>query len=570
MIGTGDSRAPAATTAAGNQPGNQPGYRAHLAEMQRAFDGIVGRGRPVFVTDADPDALWRLYLSSLPWQEQQHHDCRTCRDFVRRYGGLVIIDPDDGSTASLVWAPTGTMYDEAHRALARAVRRSAVTGVHVSSDTVWGTAVTVAHPRSKHPGARWEHVHLVPPAAMVHRDRLKTAGQAMAEKRGDWEVLGRAFVDFSAETVATALTIVEAEALYRGEKVAGPLRWFAELIDDRRGVRSAAARQNLAWLAVAQAPAGFSHVRSSMVGSLLEDVAAGLPLEVVKRRFAEKMSPLQYQRPQAPPAAGNLARAEKVVAELATAGALRRRHARLDDLSPIWRPVAPLHGRGPVVGPVFGHLTPRSAAPPPAVTVPAGAITWRKFLRVVLPDAEAIEALVPNGRVNALAHVTACDPHAPPILQWDPRPDGTRCPVSWYVYQGGRSPGQWCLRPGEWARVTAVALLPFMRDPDHEDSHHGAGAVLVLEGCRDRDADGVLGRMGGGAGLALFPEILKSEYREIRSSIEAFSRAGRLEGAAEASACGLDLRRGQTWNQRVRVTSLGGARRIEYVLDRWD
>lgn len=53
-----------------------------------------------------------------------------------------------------------------------------------------------------------------------------------------------------------------------------------------------------------------------MIGTLLDDIASGMSFDSVSRRFAEKMHPLQYQRPQAAPSAGNIAQAEKIVEKL--------------------------------------------------------------------------------------------------------------------------------------------------------------------------------------------------------------------------------------------------------------
>ncbi len=56
-------------------------------------------------------------------------------------------------------------------------------------------------------------------------------------------------------------------------------------------------------------------------------------------------------------------------------------------------------------------------------------MTWEKFARTVLPDAETIELYVPAEAAPYVAMVTAANPQAPPILQWD-RAE-RRNPVSW-------------------------------------------------------------------------------------------------------------------------------------------
>lgn len=531
-------------------------YGRHLEVMQREFDRIAGTALAVFTTDAVD--LWKLYLSKLPAGERQHHDCHACRRFVERYGGLVTIG-ESGITEPIVWGETGgSIYGASHAALRQRVGRAKVTGVFLATDALWGEGRTMSAA-----GVVWEHMSVRPPPALImKKSPLQTPGQRAAEKREEFGIVCRALEEFSPAALDTALTIIESESLYRGEKIAGPARFLRDLhstiaIDSVN-------RANTIWRAVATAPAGFCHPRASMIGTLLEDILAGLPHAMLKARFDAKMNPLRYQRPQAAPSAGNLARAEHVVATLRSSGALDRRFARIDDVlaSPtvkLWiargRPL-----RTPTPGPVFGHVTPKletsRASGRAGMAVPATTITFDKFRRTVLPDAESVEVLTTTGAMPFLAMATAVDPHAPPIMQWDR--DEQRNPLSWYVYPGGSRATDWNLQVGAWVRANAVVLLPFMQSFE-DASHHGAGAVFILEGCRDLRALG---------GLALFPEILRSEYREIRSSIEAFSRAGRLAEPERASACGVDIRQGGTYRARVRVTRDG--RQLEYAIDRWD
>lgn len=74
-----------------------------------------------------------------------------------------------------------------------------------------------------------------------------------------------------------------------------------------------------------------------MIGTLLKDVATGMDFATVSARFASKMHPLKYQRPQAAPRVGNIADAEKIVAQLGIARSLERRFARIDEIDTLWK-----------------------------------------------------------------------------------------------------------------------------------------------------------------------------------------------------------------------------------------
>jgi hypothetical protein len=296
-----------------------------------------------------------------------------------------------------------------------------------------------------------------------------------------------------------------------------------------------------------------------MIGTLLEDLAAELPFDQVEAKFAARMHPLQYQRPQAAPSAGNIERAEKIVATLRSAGALERRFARLGDVQALWLPGTPSARAAskPEKQGVFSHLR-TAGAPPAAIDMPPVTMTWEKFARTVLKTAVSIEFVVPSGKGPYTALVTAKNADAPPILQWDF--EDRRNPVSLYVYVAGSPPEQWNLRPGDHHPVTAITLQPWMWHPTKKFDHQGAGVVFLLKGAKDLKHE----RSGG-----FFPSYLKSEYHEIRATMEAYAKDAVIAGKDEAEACGIVLTKGGAWNHSFRVTTEDGVC-LAYKLDRWD
>lgn len=521
-------------------------YEVFLKQIQYRFNNAVEWG-PLFTTNVS--GLWDAFLAEFPAEIRQHYRCNACRRFVETYGGLVVIDRN-GMPNPAVWpvpASLPGLFYEPVEAAARKVLESKVDGVFYSSlATWWGQPVTTRR-------GEWHHMAVSPPSHVVYRDRLLAASQAMAAKKEDYGMLRRALAEYRPEIVEQALAVLRADALYRGEHVLGVAEWLRGLQASTAGVKNSRTRENLVWRAVATAPAGFCHVRSSMIGTLLDDLRAGLSFDEVSRRFAEKMNPLQYQRPQVAPRAGNIAQAEKVVSSLAADGSLDRRYATLGDLRCLWRPRVPSakHRRGGV----FGYPEARGVGRRLARTVelPESRITWVRFRDQVLPGAERIEYLVPDCHAPYLAFVTAVNPEAPPILQWD-SPE-YRNPVSWYIYSHGSQASCWNLVERQWVEVEAVVLQPSMWHGTF--THHGQSAVAVLRDCRD---------VRGGDSLALFPEILRSEFHGVRATIEAYSRTRRL-GEVEKPACGIRIKKSGCPGE-FRVTA-GGVVAL-YKIDRWE
>jgi len=514
----------------------------HLSRaVTAAFDAqTMGEGA-VFTTDAD--SLFEMYLACFPEAEMQIHNCNTCRRFIERFGGLVRID-EAGQTYPLMWAPPGHdngIYAALLHDLHAVVRNAKVTGVFLSKEPVWGTPEA----------GGWTHLTVTPPKALIYRETTLTAGQAMAAVRERRKNVLTALTEFKTKALDDALRLLKGEFLARSEKFVGPVQWLRDLHDRPKG----RAGDNLLWRSVALAPEGFCHPRAAVTGSLLEDIVAGLQFDDIKRKFDAKLAPLQYQRPQAAPTAGNIKAAEAVIEKMGLAPSLERRFLRIEEI-PVktWSPkdVAP----AAPAGGVFGHLTPKGADDRKPLDLPVKDMTWDKFRRTVLPTAEKIDAIVP-GVGNFIAMVTATNPDAPPLLKWDR--DDARNPVNHYVYPSGSPAAQWRLTSGARVTVNVITPLPHLWG-DRPMTEQGDGVIFVLDGCADTFEHG---------GNALFPEVLKSELHGVRATIEAYSRGAQFTGRAEATACGLMLR-ATTRMVPITLYVFSEGAWAGYHVDRWD
>jgi hypothetical protein len=412
--------ASAAAVVEGNRDDAQ--YDAFLARLQARFIATTN-GAPLFETDAT--GLFAAYLDAFPAADRQHHTCHACRKFVERFGGLVTIDAQ-GQTAPAIWHEDAAdgLYAPAIAAMAKLVRKAKVTGVFLASDTVWGQPLT----------GIWRHMAVTPPAARVYRRGALTAGQAMAAKREDFGTVQRALADFGLPLLEQAVTLLSSDTAYRGDRVLGPAQWLRDL-QQAKAAAPSALRNNVVWRAIATAPDGFCHPRSSVIGSVLEDLAGGLAAADVLARFNDKMRPSQYQRALAAPTAGAIQQAEKLFADLGLAPALPRRYAQMSDIPAtgfIWTP--PQSAAQTTAAGVFGHIAAKDVPPTAPLELPTVTMTWAKFQRDVLPTARKVEARVPSNADRFMALVTAANADAPPILQWDR--DESRNQVSWYYASG--------------------------------------------------------------------------------------------------------------------------------------
>jgi len=522
-----------------NQTDVDDGYDALALTVRARIANVTQSQEPVFATSVDPKALWGHFLHNLPEDRRQHYNCRACAKFVETYGGLVTID-ESGREWPLVWSLSVAVPEAFSRAWADLAALSvagSVTSVFLSPDAVWGQPETPDKKR----GVTWRHLSAANFRAFRHP--LLTAGQKMAELREERKMLLGALRDFPKSLVDEAVRVLRSDALSRSEKALAVAEWFAQ----RHGENS-----GQTWRAVAAAPTGFCHVRSTMIGTLLEDLKSGLGFEAVSRRWGEKMHPLQYQRPQAAPSVDQVRVAEETVEKLGVARSLKRRFARLEDVpesARIWQPKPAAPSQAGASG-VFGHLLHAQQAP--KLVLPSQRITWDKFRRTVLETARTLEVECP--RVGAYyGLVTAEDPDAPPILQWDGDP---RCPVSWYFYPGGSAASRWGIS-ADWQPVAAVFESPHQWHHPERFRHQPWNALFAVSAMHDQEHHG--------RGLALFPENLRAELHGIRSVVEAHSKTGTITGAGTAN--GLAFAFGGTHSSEVTVRVDGTDR---YTIDRRD
>lgn len=487
--------------------------------------------------------LWDIYLDSLPQAHRQHYTCHACRRFIERYGHLVVIEKN-GLSHPLLWGSWNEglpeFFAHAITRFCETVRKAKIKGVFVSSDQVWGQPVT----------GQWTHLHAQNPR--LFKDVTQTADQVMAERKQDYIMLKRALSEISLPAAEQAVRVLEADALDRSEKTLGMAKWFLDL----QKLQGSPVKDHLLWYAVATAPPGYCHIRSGMLSTLLDDIIEGLPFDSIKKRWNEKMHPLQYQRPTAAPKDGAIKQAEELFEKLSAAGALRRRYAELRDIQQfLWQPQVKVEAPAAAGGGIFDHLKAKNTGVN-VVDLPSKTMTWEKLQRDILPNARTMEIFVPHHSTGFVQLVTAADENAPPIIQWDGEP---RNPVSWYLYHtrfgNGMAALHWNLKSNTWTKVTGICYGPSQWQQPEKFTHQGERVIFLIEGCQDTNKN---------QGIGLFPEIMKAEFHGVRSVLEAYSKKAIIEGVG--SAAGLAMVKGRM-DRPIIVRVNDDA---TYELDRWE
>ncbi|MGL5766240.1 MAG: hypothetical protein ACRCX8_11430 [Sarcina sp.] len=389
--------------------------------VKTTFEEMVNNGAKLFLTDADN--LWEAYLNNLP-KNKEHYNCRACKNFIRKYGSLATLDAN-GDVVSVLWSKeVPEFFEESVREMNDKVEKSNIVTPFISDTCDLGVSRT----------GDWSHIHVVLPNNMKNKSRLKTDTQIMAERKEELGMLTRALEEYSMSTIETAIELLNSQSLYRSDRCLGVAQWFKKVKEEVESTKNTKRQINMKWYHVSTAKEGYCHVRSSMIGTLLDDIQSGMSFELVSRRFEEKMNPSNYMRSQSAPTQGAVENAEKVVEKLGIANSLERRYATIDEIEDklIWKnreikkEVKETKSKG-----IFGGVATKEINKPDYSSVldmPATTMTWDKFRRTILSDAVNIEARITRPE-RLMAMVTASDVEAENILKWDNT-------FSWY-YHGG-------------------------------------------------------------------------------------------------------------------------------------
>lgn len=513
--------------------------------MQRLF--AQHADKQLYTTDVTDLDLTYLEGFDDP-SERQYHNCNACRRFIRNFGSLVYID-SIGLSRSPFWgidlAQVPYEFQPSVRAMQQRMNRAIVTGMFISAEAKLGLPKNWS-PTHQHD---WYHFNVILPAARVHRDRIRTAGQVAAERLQEFGMLQRSVAKYSVDTLMQAEALLKSDSSLRSDKFLVPLRKFKALIESRQ------TSANHLWQVVAT-DTSLARFGQSVVGTLLDDIADGKTLDEAKRAFQIKIDPLYYQRAQAAPKIGNLKQAEDIVAKLGVAASLKRSVAEFNEVGGLaWLPRPTWQGVQRTAASlldVFSNLVPDPIKKTPNYKrLPGQTMTWLKFANEVLPTAESILYTVPATAKPYFTATKATDGTAPVIFNWGSNFSG-------YRWAGGQRPDDFNLTAHEVVKVRGVGTLPHMWN-NTGVSKFQPGAVIYLEGAQDLDIDK--------AGVGLYAECLIPELYSVRSSVEALSKAGVLTRAQDP-ACGLRITKGEPIDIKLSVVT--GNVITEYTVDRWD
>lgn len=351
----------------------------------------------LFVVDV-PD-LAHAYLGAFPqdtnplFRQRTEHDCAACKQFLRTLGRCVTLSPT--GVVQTVW-DDGEQYSYPYNVvtehLATRVRQAPIVQVFRSKERGYGTEKnydTTTTLQWTHFAGKVEARHWTPqPAAVV------------GEKAAAFQVLQRGLTELTTDAVAMVLDLIDAQALYRGEQFQPLVADFALL---QRGYADATQPVHFIW---AHLDARGALIRNMAIGTLLQDLSAGVDLEGAVRSYEQKVAGDHYRRPTALITPRMIDAALGTLAALGLESAVHRRYARLSDVSVNNVLFVDTAVRG-AMRDGLAELLLEKAVIPPATIAGARPLPVDSFLSELLPQIAHMEVLVEREHLSRFVSLTA-------------------------------------------------------------------------------------------------------------------------------------------------------------------
>lgn len=378
----------------------------------------------LFIIDTDKDTLFGLYLASFPdgtnpiYLTRTEHDCNCCKQFIRNIGNVVVIDKNTHELDS-VWNVKGLPYPYD---IVAAEMHKYVVGQHIKSswftpERSYGKPSTNQLMPDGKTVKTWKHFSGDVPAKALSAapDRLR------GEKDMTAQVFRRGLEELTDEAMQTVLDLIRENSLYRGQEHLNNIKAFSLMASYYKSLPNDKAKNLFIWENINNPAA---RLRNTAIGTLLQDLSAGVDIETSVKSYETKVAPENYKRTTALITPAMVKAATKTIADLGLEPQLQRRLANISDVSVnnvLWVDrSSKAHMQSGLEQLLMGQ-TKASATKKKATSVNEISIT--DFIQTVVPTATEMELQFTGNHVGNLMTLTTRSSERSdddvPLFKWD-------------------------------------------------------------------------------------------------------------------------------------------------------
>lgn len=417
--------------------------------MQDRFDQLVRNKQYLFEANVSQEDLWRTYITNFSPDpifrdpNSTVHTCKNCRNFVTRYGAIIIIDQYNKKHS--IWdVPADEEHDPVFKALHKLVIEAPIRGrfledydmlvvmkytgtkaepanaatfqLGVAKNVKQYTAEEAAKFGRVEPGQTcvFEHWHLHVPNRFV----VKNAASILSDFHSGHGVLLRGLKEISMSTLELVKDLILQGSLLNGTTHLQKVERFMEHLASYNYLPEED-REAYVWN-IADSP--YVRFRNELIGTLCMEIEAGDEIETVCLNWNKRADPLNYMKANSPITKGQIKQAQQFVEENGYEASFTRRLATLDDIS-----IAYVHhvnnGTGtPKPISIFDGV--KAAAKKTGKKASAfekvEEVHIDEFMRDIMPRCTRVEVFLETRHERNLMTLTApSDVKAKPIFKWD-------------------------------------------------------------------------------------------------------------------------------------------------------
>ena len=397
-------------------------FKQFAALVAKSFQDQTKTG-DVFVAYVDGNVLYDTYLAAFPegtnplFKSNTEHDCHCCRHFIRRAGAVVTLDK---GTVNTVWDKAAKSapapYAEVATVLRDIVRNARINDLfRVGRNEAEFGAIQTRSMDVNGQVLTWDHFHT---GAIGRHLRVDSPGSVCGEYQTTVKVFERGLLELSSEAVASVLSLIAANSLYRGQEHKAAVVQFQTL----QQMYYAQPEQKRGLFVWEKANSPASRFRNTVIGTLVQDLSEGKDLEFAVKAFETKVAPQNYKRTTALITPGMVKKAMETIEELGLEPALERRFAVIGDVSVndvkwVDGAVKPLMKGG--IGDVLMKHASTATKNVAKDEERAEAINLDDFMSHVLPETQSMELLFKGNQLGNLMSLTApVHPEPKQLFRW--------------------------------------------------------------------------------------------------------------------------------------------------------
>lgn len=385
-------------------------------KMKAHFDHLMESDTYIFQVDTDKSAFYQLYLDSFPaemnpmYRARREFDCSCCHHFLNQIGSTVIWDVENNRWTT-IWDfdADDPGYNQVNQALHSLVINAPISRPFFTDNAHVGQA------RSFEGAERvraWDHYTIVVPQKfVVPRAEL---GSRASQWVSDRKTFMRTLDEISLDAMKDVYEWCKTGTLYRGEtwvKSLDSLICCKQLWDSGDKYR-------YSWIFPATCAEPVLHIRSSSIGTLLQNLSEGMDLDQALRAYESIVAPENYRRSKPVFTQRMLEQAKKTVMDLGYGDSLARRFATEDDIS-INDVLFVNRDERPVLNDPFVALSKQTENKQQDYSN-APSIFIDEFVQTILPQTQSVEAYFENRlAANLCSLIAPVNQESKSMFKWD-------------------------------------------------------------------------------------------------------------------------------------------------------